>query len=330
MRRLPSTCRAPAERLPSRAAAAGPEALGIIPGVPRNSRLGLYLDLIRWDRPAGWLLLLWPTLSALWIAADGFPGWHLLVVFVLGTILMRSAGCCVNDVADRDFDRHVKRTAQRPVTRGAVSVKEALVLGALLAFLAFLLVLTTNAPTILLSVAGLLITLLYPYAKRAVAMPQAVLGIAFSFGIPMAFAAVLGGLDWNLQAIGDAVPPQAWWLLLGNLFWVLAYDTEYAMVDRDDDLRIGMRTSAITLGRADVAAVMLFYATYLLAWAWLGRSLGLGSWFLLGIGVAGLQAVWHFTLIRGRTRDGCFKAFRANHWLGFAVFAGVALDLALR
>ncbi len=293
---------------------------------PPPSRLALYLDLIRWNRPAGWLLLLWPTLSALWIAADGWPGWHLLVVFVLGTVLMRSAGCCANDVADRDFDRHVKRTAQRPVTRGAVSVKEALGVGALLALLAFMLVLTTNPPTILLSFLGLAVTLLYPYAKRFVSMPQAVLGVAFSFGVPMAFAAALGGREWNLSS----VPPQAAWLLLGNLFWVLAYDTEYAMVDRDDDLRLGMKTSAITLGRWDVAAVMGFYAAYLLSWAWLGRSLGLGSWFLVGVGVAALQALWHFTLIRGRTREGCFKAFRLNHWVGFAVFLGVAIDLALR
>jgi len=294
------------------------------------ARLPLYLDLIRWNRPAGWLLLLWPTLSALWIADDGFPGWHLLAVFVLGTILMRSAGCCINDVADREFDRHVKRTAQRPVTSGTVPVKEALALGALLAFVAFLLVLTTNAPTILLSMAGLVITLLYPYAKRVVSMPQAVLGLAFSFGIPMAFAGVLGGMDWSLSAIPAAVPPHAWWLLVGNLFWVLAYDTEYAMVDRDDDLRIGLKTSAITLGRFDVPAVMAFYALYLGSWTLLGRLLGLGPFFVLGIAVAAAQALWHYTLIRDRSRAGCFKAFRLNHWVGCAVFAGVALDLALR
>ena len=290
------------------------------------ARLALYLDLIRWDRPAGWLLLLWPTLSALWIAADGWPGWHLLAVFVLGTILMRSAGCCVNDVADRNFDRHVERTAQRPVTRGAVPVREALVLGALLALAAFALVLTTNRPTVLLSVMALVVTLLYPYAKRVVAMPQAVLGVAFSFGVPMAFAAAQGGQEWTLAS----VPAQAWWLLLGNLFWVLAYDTEYAMVDRDDDLKIGIRTSALTLGRFDVAGVMGFYAIYLASWAALGLSLGLGRVFLLGIGAGAAQALWHFTLIRTRSRDGCFKAFRLNHWLGFAVFCGVALDLALR
>ena len=301
------------------------EALQLAP-----SRLALYLDLIRWNRPAGWLLLLWPTLSALWIAADGWPGWHLLFVFVLGTVLMRSAGCCVNDVADREFDRHVKRTAQRPVTRGAISAREALALGAALALAAFALVLSTNPAAVVLSVLALAVSIGYPFAKRLVAMPQAVLGVAFSFGVPMAFAAVLGGSSWELQALVHAVPPQAWWLLLGNLFWVLAYDTEYAMVDRDDDIKIGIKTSALTLGRFDVAAVMGFYAAYLLSWALIGRSLGLGMLFLLGIAAAAAQALWHYALIRGRTREGCFKAFRLNHWLGFAVFAGVALDLAVR
>jgi 4-hydroxybenzoate polyprenyltransferase len=300
------------------------------PAATLPSRLALYLDLIRWDRPAGWLLLLWPTLSALWIAADGFPGWHLLTVFTLGTVLTRSAGCCINDIADREFDRHVKRTAQRPVTSGAVSVKEALTLGAVLALLAFALVLTTNPPTILLSFAALAVTLVYPYTKRFISMPQAVLGVAFSFGIPMAFAAVQGGLDWHLSAVRAALPPHAWWLLVGNLFWVLAFDTEYAMVDRDDDLKIGIRTSAITLGRFDVAVVMACYAIYLVSWAWLGRRLGLGWPYLAGIGAAAAQALWHYTLIRTRTREGCFKAFRANHWLGFAVFAGVVLNFALR
>ncbi len=279
------------------------------------SRLALYLDLIRWNRPAGWALLLWPTLSALWVAKGGFPGWHLLIVFALGTVLMRSAGCCVNDVADRDFDRHVKRTAQRPVTRGAVSVREALAVGAVLALLAFGLVLTTNATTVAWSFLALAVTLAYPFAKRLVSMPQAVLGVAFSFGIPMAFAAVQG-----------SVPPMAWVLLVGNLFWVLAYDTEYAMVDRDDDLKIGMKTSAITLGRYDVAAIMAFYVVYLAVWAWTLWS-RLGGWVLgLALLLAAAQAVWHFTLIRQRERDGCFRAFRANHWLGFTVFLGIALS----
>ncbi len=295
-----------------------------------RTRLALYLDLIRWNRPAGWLLLLWPTLSALWLAADGFPGWHLLAVFVFGTVLMRSAGCCINDVADRDFDRHVERTARRPVTSGALPVAEALALGAALALAAFALVQTTNAPTITLSFVAITVTLFYPYAKRFVSMPQAVLGVAFSFGIPMAFAAVQGGNEWSLDAVRAALPWPAWALLASNLFWVLAYDTEYAMVDRDDDRKIGMKTSAITLGRFDVAAVMAFYALYLLSWAALGRALGLGAWFLAGIAAAAAQAFWHFKLIRGRTREACFKAFRKNHWLGFAVFAGTALDLALR
>ncbi len=278
-------------------------------------KLGLYLDLIRWNRPAGWLLLLWPTLSALWIASHGFPGWHLVLVFTLGTILMRSAGCCVNDVADRDFDRHVKRTAQRPVTRGAVSVREALWLGAGLALLAFGLVLTTNMATVAWSFAALAVTLAYPFAKRLVSMPQAVLGVAFSFGIPMAFAAVQ-----------SRVPALAWLLLLGNLFWVIAYDTEYAMVDRDDDLKIGMKTSAITLGRFDVAGVMLSYLLFLGAWAWLLRGEPGFGVIAAGLGVALAQALWHGQLIRRRERDRCFKAFRLNHWLGFAVFAGIALS----
>jgi 4-hydroxybenzoate polyprenyltransferase len=209
-------------------------------------------------------------------------------------------------------------------------VREALTLGMLLALVAFGLVLTTNPPTVWLSFAGLAITVAYPYAKRVVSMPQAVLGIAFSFGIPMAFSAVLGGRDWSPQAVADAVPPHAWWLLFGNLFWVLAYDTEYAMVDRDDDLALGMKTSAITLGRHDVPAVMGFYAMYLLLWSWLGDALGLGAWYQLGIACAAAQALWHYTLIRRRARDGCFKAFTVNHWLGASVFIGVALDLGLR
>ena len=290
------------------------------------SQLSLYLHLIRWNRPAGWLLLLWPTLSALWVASGGFPGWHLLAVFTLGTFLMRSAGCCINDVADRDFDRHVKRTAQRPVTSGALSVRQALVAGAVLALLAFGLALTTNRATITWSFAALAITLMYPYAKRHVAMPQAVLGVAFSFGIPMAFTAAQGGHDWSLAAIPAAVPGLAWWLIFGNLFWVLAYDTEYAMVDRDDDLRIGIRTSAITLGRFDVAGVMAFYGAYLVLWLVLGLELGLGRVYAIGIVLAGLQIGWHFALIRGRTREGCFRAFRANHWVGAAVFAGTVLS----
>ena len=281
-----------------------------------REKISLYLDLIRWNRPAGWLLLLWPTLSALWVASGGFPGWHLLAVFTLGTILMRSAGCCLNDVADRDFDKHVKRTAERPVTSGRIGVKEALLLGAVLALIAFMLVLTLRTETIAWSFVAMAVAVAYPYAKRFVAMPQAVLGVAFSFGIPMAFASVTG-----------EVPSIAWALLLGNLFWVLAYDTEYAMVDRDDDLRIGMKTSAITLGQWDVAAVMFFYVAFLAVW---GVVLDASEkpLLLVGLAVAALQAAWHFWLIKDRTRDGCFKAFRLNHWVGFAAFVGVAFSYA--
>jgi 4-hydroxybenzoate polyprenyltransferase len=284
-----------------------------------GKKLNLYLALIRWDRPAGWLLLLWPTLGALWVASGGFPGWHLLAVFVLGTFLMRSAGCCINDVADREFDKHVKRTAQRPVTTGAVSVNEALGVGAVLALLAFALVLSTNAITVGMSFAALAVTLAYPFAKRYVSMPQAVLGLAFGMGIPMAFAAVRG-----------EVAPLAWWLALGNLFWVLAYDTEYAMVDRDDDLRIGIQTSAITLGRLDVPVVMLCYLLFITIWSVALIERAQSAIYLIAILGALGQVVWHYMLIRKRSRDGCFKAFRLNHWLGLTVFVGIAASYALK
>ncbi len=284
-----------------------------------RQRLCLYLDLIRWSRPAGWLLLLWPTLAALWIAAGGFPGWKLLAVFTLGTILMRSAGCCVNDVADREFDRHVKRTAARPVTTGAVSPREALAVGAALALAAFGLVLLTNALTVAWSFAALAIAVAYPFAKRHVSMPQAVLGVAFSFGIPMAFAAVQGH-----------VPLLALWLALGNMCWVLAYDTEYAMVDRDDDLKIGMRTSAITLGRFDVMAVLLFYLGLVAVWGAALWQQGFGA--VLGLALLAVlaQVAWHARMIWQRSRDGCFRSFRLNHWIGLTLFAGVVLDLFMR
>ncbi len=286
---------------------------------PTRSRGALWLDLVRWDRPAGWLLLLWPTLAALWMACGGFPGWRLLFVFSAGTVLMRSAGCAVNDVADAEFDRHVRRTARRPVTSGELRRGEALAVGAVLALAAFGLVLLTNPLTVALSVAALLIAVAYPYTKRWLAVPQAYLGVAFSFGIPMAFAAGAG-----------SVPPLAWWLLAGNLFWVLAYDTEYAMVDRADDLRIGIRTSAITFGRFDVAAVMASYAAYLLIWLAAGSRLGLGWPFRAGCLAAAGMALWHWVLIRRREPARCFIAFRHNHWLGFALFAGVAAAYALR
>jgi 4-hydroxybenzoate polyprenyltransferase len=287
--------------------------------LPLRERCGLYLDLIRWDRPQGWLLLLWPTWLALWLAAGGFPGWHLLTVFTLGTVLMRSAGCAVNDVADRDFDRHVARTAQRPITCGKLSVKEALAVGAVLALLAFALVLTLNTATVLASFGALAITIIYPFTKRFFAMPQAVLGVAFSFGIPMAYLALDKGL-----------PAMVGWLLAGNLLWVLAYDTEYAMVDREDDLQIGMRTSAITLGRFDVIGVAVFYALGIGCWGRAAMLSGMGAFTALGLAAAAAQAVWHIGLIRGRERMACFQAFRANHWLGLSVWLGVALDALAR
>ena len=286
-----------------------------MPATPSRSKLSLYLDLIRFNRPAGWLVLVWPTLVALWVAAGGFPGWHLLTVFVAGTVLMRSAGCCINDIADRGFDRHVKRTQARPITSGQVSVKEAALLGAVLALIALALVLTTRWQAVAWSVPALLFTILYPFTKRFFAMPQAFLGIAFNFGIVIAFAAVTGG-----------VPGQAWVLWLANMFLVLAYDTEYAMVDRDDDLRIGMKTSAITLGRWDVPAVLAFYVIHLAIWSWVIAPLVHGWGWWLGVAAALAQVVWHATLIHDRTRDGCFKAFRLNHWVGFSLFCGVALS----
>lgn len=282
-----------------------------------RDRWSLYLDLIRWNRPQGWLLLLWPTYVALWLAAGGFPGWHLLAVFTLGTILMRSAGCAVNDVADKDFDLHVQRTAQRPITSGRISVKEALAVGAVLSLVAFALVLTTNVLTIALSFGALAVTIIYPFTKRFFSMPQAVLGVAFSFGIPMAYA-----------AIQQQLPPVGWWLMVGNLAWVLAYDTEYAMVDRNDDLKIGLRTSAITLGRFDVIGVMGFYALCLACWYQVGQLSGRGAFYELSLVAAGAQALWHGWLIKDRVREDCFKAFRLNHWLGLTVWLGVVADTA--
>ena len=283
------------------------------------NKLELYFRLVRLDKPIGTLLLLWPTLYALWLASEGKPDWLLVGIFALGTLLMRSAGCAMNDYADQDIDKFVKRTAQRPITSGRVSGKEALVIAALLAIISFCLILPLNALTKQLSVAAVIIAGTYPYFKRFFAIPQAYLGIAFGFGIPMAFAAVQG-----------AVPAVAWVLLIGNVFWAVAYDTEYAMVDRDDDLKIGIKTSAITFGRYDVAAVMLCYAAHLALLLGCGLWLGLGAWFIGGLVVAAGIAVYHYTLIRGRERDACFYAFRHNNWLGAAVFAGVALDYALR
>jgi len=283
------------------------------------NKLALYFRLVRLDKPIGTLLLLWPTLCALWLASDGRPNLVLVLIFSLGTLLMRSAGCAMNDYADQDFDRHVKRTVNRPITSGRVSGKEALAIAGLLALISFCLILPLNALTKQLSVAALIIAGTYPYFKRFFAIPQAYLGIAFGFGIPMAFA-----------AIQDTVPMVAWVLLIGNVFWAVAYDTEYAMVDRDDDLKIGIKTSAITFGRYDVAAIMACYAVHLLLLLWAGMQMGLGVWFLAGLVVAAGIAVYHYTLIRGRERDACFYAFRHNNWFGAAVFGGIALDYVVR
>jgi 4-hydroxybenzoate polyprenyltransferase len=283
------------------------------------ARIDAYERLIRLDKPIGILLLLWPTLSALWIAADGRPDWRLVMIFTVGTILMRSAGCAINDWADRSFDAHVKRTAERPLAAGEIAPVEALALAAVLAFCAFLVVLPTNSATILLSLPALVIATVYPFSKRFFVLPQAFLGIAFSFGIPMAFAAVL-----------DRVSTLGWWMLALNLFWVIAYDTEYAMVDRDDDVRLGLRTSAIAFGRLDVTAVMICYGVYLVGMAWIGMERAMGAFYYLGLLAALACALWHWKLIRNRDRAGCFKAFLHNHWLGLAVFAGIVLDLAAR
>jgi len=282
------------------------------------NKLALYFRLIRADKPIGILLLLWPTLWALWMASNGHPDLQVLTIFVIGTALMRSAGCAINDYADRDFDRHVKRTVDRPLTSGRIKGWEALMVAAVLAIVSFLLILPLNTLTKQLSVVAVVVAASYPYFKRFFAIPQAYLGIAFGFGIPMSFAAVQGH-----------VPAVAWWLLAANVFWSVAYDTEYAMVDRDDDIKIGMRTSAITFGRFDVAAIMLCYTAALgidLACGW---TLGLRWWFVGGVAVAAAMAAYHYTLIRGRDRMLCFKAFRHNNWLGAALFAGVALDYAL-
>jgi len=282
-------------------------------------RLALYMRLVRLDKPIGILLLLWPTLGALWIASDGRPDWMLVSIFTLGTVLMRSAGCAINDFADRDFDKHVKRTAQRPLTSGKIALWEAVMIAVVLALLSLLLIFPLNALTLQLSVLAVIVAATYPYFKRFFALPQAYLGIAFGFGIPMAFAAVQ-----------NQVPAAAWLLLIANVFWALAYDTEYAMVDRDDDLKIGIRTSAITFGRFDVLAVMFCYAVTLTMVLGVGWHAGLRGWFITGMALAAVCALYHYRLIRARDRMNCFAAFRHNNWLGAAVFAGIALDYIMR
>jgi 4-hydroxybenzoate polyprenyltransferase len=284
-----------------------------------SERLSLYLQLTRLNRPIGILLLLWPTLWGVWIAGSGHPAWHIVLIFVLGTVLMRSAGCAINDYADRDFDRHVKRTRERPVTSGRIAPREALWLAAILALLALLLILPLNRLTLLLSIPALLLAASYPYTKRFLAIPQAWLGIAFGFGIPMAFAAQQG-----------SVPPVAWLLLIANVFWAIAYDTEYAMVDRDDDIHLGIHSAALLFGKYDVAAVMACYAITLILLVVAGQMVSLGWTYYLGLLIAGGIALYHYTLIKYRQREACFKAFLHNNWLGAAVFVGIALDHLIR
>jgi 4-hydroxybenzoate polyprenyltransferase len=281
-------------------------------------RLDAYERLIRLDKPIGTLLLLWPTLWAVWLAADGAPGARMVAIFVLGTLLMRSAGCAMNDFADRDFDPHVKRTQARPLAAREIAPWEALGLGALLAAGAFALVLQLNAFAVALSFVALGIAVTYPFSKRFVSLPQAYLGVAFGFGIPMAYA-----------AIQDRLPLECWLLFAANVFYGFAYDTEYAMVDRDDDARIGIRTSALTLGRWDVVAVMASYALMLALLALAGLLRGLAWPYYAGLAAAAAMMLYHWTLIRGRTREGCFRAFLHNNWVGGAVFAGIVAGFAL-
>ena len=278
-------------------------------------RLDAYERLMRLDKPIGMLLLLWPTLWALWISSNGHPDWLIVWIFTLGTVLMRSAGCVMNDYADRHFDQHVERTKARPLATGEVSGREALVLAAVLSLLAFGLVLLLNKLTIVLSVCALFLAMTYPYTKRFISVPQAYLGVAFGFGIPMAFAAQTG-----------QVPALAWMLLAANVFWAVAYDTEYAMVDRDDDVRIGIRSSALFFGRYDVSAIMVCYVAMLSILALGGWRLGLHWPYYIGLGVAAVIVVYHYALIRGRERSACFKAFLHNNWLGAAIFVGLAVS----
>ncbi len=284
-----------------------------------SERLSAYIKLVRLDKPIGILLLLWPTLWGLWLATDGMPDLKILVIFVLGTVLMRSAGCAINDFADRKIDPHVSRTRNRPLATGIISAREAVLVATGLSLCAFLLILPLNLLTILLSVPALFLAASYPFTKRFFAMPQAYLGMAFSFGIPMAFAAQTG-----------EVPPLAWLLVLANLFWVIAYDTEYALVDRADDLKIGIQTSAITLGRFDVAGIILCHLVFLGMLAYAGMLLQRGIWFygalLIALGLVAMQ----YHMIREREPARCFQAFLHNNRVGAVIFAGILLDTLLR
>lgn len=282
-------------------------------------RLNVYEKLMRLDKPIGILLLLWPTLWGLWIAGFGQPHWMIVWIFVMGTVLMRSAGCVINDYADRDIDLLVARTKHRPLAAGLISKEEALALASTLALISFALILPLNKLTLMLSVPAVLLAASYPYTKRFFALPQAYLGIAFGFGIPMAFAAQTG-----------QVPALAWYLLAANMFWAIAYDTEYAMVDREDDVKIGIKTSALTFGKYDVAAVMLCYAIMLGILTWVGMKLSFKWPYYLGLATAAGLMAYHYRLIRQREPAKCFKAFLHNNWVGAAIFVGIALNYWLR
>ena len=283
-----------------------------------RNRLQAYAYLIRLDKPIGTLLLLWPTLWALWLASSGMPDLSILFIFVMGTFLMRSAGCAMNDYADRDFDRYVQRTKDRPVTSGKISGKEAVAVALALALIAFLLIQPLNIFTKQLSVLALLVAFIYPFTKRFFAIPQAILGIAFGFGIPMAYAAVL-----------NFIPLEAWVLFVGNIFWAIAYDTAYAMVDREDDLRLGLRTSAITFGKYDVVAIGLCYGILLMTQLWVAYLADLSNYFLVGWIMALACAIYHMQLVSTRKREECFLAFRHNNWLGGFLFLGIVLGLSI-
>lgn len=280
------------------------------------AKLNAYERLMRLDKPIGILLLLWPTLWALWIAGEGRPEPIFIAIFTMGTILMRSAGCVMNDIADRKYDAHVARTQARPLATGEVSVKESIVLATLLSLIAFGLVLFLNQLTIKLSFCALFLAASYPLTKRFLAIPQAYLGIAFGFGVPMAFAALTG-----------EVPAVAWLMLLANIFWAVAYDTEYAMVDRDDDLKIGIRSSAIFFGRRDVAIIMLCYAATLVIMVAVGYIVKVQWPYYIGIAIAGAIALYHYALIKNREKAACFKAFLHNNWFGAAIFMGFTIGM---
>ena len=280
-----------------------------------KERLDIYEKLMRLDKPIGILLLLWPTLWGLWLSSVGSPSPWVTVIFVLGVALMRSAGCIINDFADRDFDRHVARTKDRPLAARLISPREALLVAGGLVLLAFLLVLQLNWLTVKLSGVALALAVIYPFLKRVFWMPQAWLGVAFGFGIPMAFA-----------AHQNHIVPLAWVLLLANVFWAIAYDTEYAMVDRDDDIKLGLKSSAILFGRFDVAGVMICHALFLLCMAYVGVAAQCGVGYFSGLVVAACVVAYQYLLIRERRREGCFSAFMLNNFVGAAVWAGIIAE----